>query len=199
MVAICRVLFADMEKLEACLPQDWLASFDAVTCSAAVPFLRDPLAALNTWRRWLAPGSGKLAFNTFTPPAIEEFGLFRKMAAECGFPEEVDPCDALGSEELVKEAMQAANYVTVEVIAEQKERLMPAASPEAHAEKIWQVALNNNPFSTLRPEGQQQALEAFHDAFIAAAVQELKSSGRFDAQQQQVLNRYTMLRVLGTV
>lgn len=120
---------------------------------------------------------------------------YRRLAAQYGFANVTEPCDGLGSEQLVTDAMQAAGYVSIEVVAEQKKRLMPAASPKDHAETIWHIALHRNPFSAL-PGDEMQEL---HDAYIAAAVRELNSSGRFNAEKKHVVNHYTVLYALGSV
>jgi SAM-dependent methyltransferase len=70
-------LVGDMEDLTACLPARWVGSFDAITCSSAVPFLRRPRETLAGWRAWLARPHGVLAFNAFAPPALEDFSTFR--------------------------------------------------------------------------------------------------------------------------
>lgn len=54
----CSFLAADVEAVE------WrVASFDAILCSNALPFLQDIPAALHTWHGWLRDG-GRVVFNT---------------------------------------------------------------------------------------------------------------------------------------
>lgn len=105
----------DIEDLPSCLPRGWLGSFDAITCSAAIPFLRHPPAALAAWRAWLKQPGGRLAFNAFVPPALEDFGTFRQLLAEAGVAEVPEPCEVLGSVEAVTSALKAAGYTQVQV------------------------------------------------------------------------------------
>ncbi len=53
------------------------ASFDIITCSAAMPFVRHIPAALEAWKGWLRPG-GRLAFNSWRAPpgAMVDYGTF---------------------------------------------------------------------------------------------------------------------------
>lgn len=184
----------DMEHLQECLPEQLLGSFNTITCSAAIPFLRHPPEALTAWRPWLAPG-GTLAFNAFVAPALEDFALFREVAVKFGFQKPVDPCEGLGSELLVTEALQAAGYHSIQVVAEEKRRLMPAESPAEYAEKMWLLSLNNNPFVALEDEQQHEGhLEEFHQGYVAAVQDGLVKSGRFQAGH--VTNCYTVLHIV---
>lgn len=114
-IAAVKIIQGDIEDLQICLQPDWLGSFDAITCSAATPFLRDPPAALAAWRAWLKQPGGQLAFNTFVPPALEDFGTFRRLLAEAGVAEVPEPFEALGSVEAVTSALKAAGYSHVQV------------------------------------------------------------------------------------
>lgn len=198
-----RVAFCcgNIESLEEALDLGRLGgSFDAITCSAASPFLQRPRETFAAWRRWLRPGSGRLAFNAFVAPAMEEHGLFVRMAREAGAEQEIDPCEALGSEAAVRDALTCAGYSSMQIIPEARTRWMPAASPMTHAENIWRMSINNNPFRA--PEdleaslGGPEALEAFKTEFLAAAVEAVESCGRFDAASGRVVNAYSMLHVM---
>lgn len=114
-LAPVQFIHGNIEQLDSCLPDDWQGSFDAITCSAAVPFLQDPAAAFQQWRYWLKPHSGRLVFNAFVAPAVEDFGTFVKLARQYGLPHETDPCENLGSVELVSAVLQNAGYLNVEV------------------------------------------------------------------------------------
>ena len=197
---VFQTVVGDMEQLSSCLPGAWMGTFDVMTCSAAVPFLRDPQAALAGWRGWLRQG-GRLVFNAFVPPAIEDFGTFLNLAPQFGYYGECDPCDLLGSVELVTEAVTAAGYSSVKVVSEDKERWMAAGSVEEHAERIWRMALTANPFRVNGNTGVEQASgseewRAFHEAFVAAVVGDVMANGRWDEKEKRVLNKYTVLHVL---
>lgn len=90
------------------------ASFDVLTCSAALPFLPAPSTALAAWRTLLRPPRGRLALNSFVAPAVVDFGTFREVAAAWGVPV-VDPCEAVGSEELLKDLLLGAGFSSVQV------------------------------------------------------------------------------------
>jgi ubiquinone/menaquinone biosynthesis C-methylase UbiE len=109
-MAAAHFFLGDIEQLHTFLPADWLGSFTASTCSAAVPFLRNPTAALASWRAWLKQPGGKLAFNAFVPPAIEDYGTFVRLAEKYGYPPEFDPSEVLGSTERVTAALREAGY-----------------------------------------------------------------------------------------
>lgn len=196
-LAPAHFILGDIEQLHSCLPAEWLHSFSAITCSAAVPFLQQPTAALASWRHWLQQPGGKLAFNAFVPPAIEDYGTFIRLAGECAFPAEFDPSEVLGSTERVTAALTEAGYSRIQVTPEAKERWMPAASPEAHAAAIWNMALHRNVFRGPEQLQQQpQQLQALQDAYMAAVVEDVVASGRWDATGQRVLSRFTVLHVL---
>jgi hypothetical protein len=92
------------------------------------------------------------------------------------------------------------NRNRLQVTPEAKERWMPAATPEAHAAAVWQMALHRNVFRGPEELQQQpQQLAALQDAFTAAVVADLVASGRWDAEGQRVLSRSTVLHVLATV
>ncbi len=58
--------------------------FDVLTCSYALPFLNDPLSALESWKRVLKPG-GKLVITTFGAKALQPgLGQFYKDLATWG-------------------------------------------------------------------------------------------------------------------
>lgn len=113
-LAPAHFILGDIEQLHSCLPAEWLHSFSAITCSAAVPFLQQPTAALASWRHWLQQPGGKLAFNAFVPPAIEDYGTFIRLAGECAFPAEFDPSEVLGSTERVTAALTEAGYSRIQ-------------------------------------------------------------------------------------
>lgn len=77
------------------------------------------------------------------------------------------------------------------------ERWSPAESVEAYAERMWQMPIANNPFGDpdrLQQLGDQQ--QAFHDAFVAAVVTDVITSGRYDAAGGRVISRQTIFNVL---
>lgn len=89
------------------------------------------------------------------------------------------------------------NLDRLQVAPEAKERWMPAASPEAHAAAIWNMALHRNVFRGPEQLQQQpQQLQALQDAYMAAVVEDVVASGRWDATGQRVLSRFTVLHVL---
>lgn len=89
------------------------------------------------------------------------------------------------------------NLDRLQVTPEAKERWMPAASPEAHAAAVWHMALHRNVFRGPEQLQQQpQQLQALQDAYVAAVVEDVVASGRWDAAGQRVLSRSTVLHVL---
>eukprot|EP00879_Flechtneria_rotunda_P004233 GHRR01004481.1.p1 GENE.GHRR01004481.1~~GHRR01004481.1.p1 ORF type:complete len:347 (+),score=117.46 GHRR01004481.1:307-1347(+) len=196
-LADVQFMVGNMEHLAQYLPAEWANTFDAITCSAAVPFLWDPHKALADWRGWLKQPGGVLAFNAFVPPALEDFGMYVKLAADFGFTNVVDPCAALGSVELLQSALKTAGYKSIEVTPEAKERWYNAPSIDAYAEQMWGVSLNNNPFiDPCDLQRQPDKLQTLHDAYITAVTEDITTNDRYDKEGQRVLSRYTMLHVL---
>jgi SAM-dependent methyltransferase len=113
-LAPAHFFLGDMEHLDSCLPAEWLGSFTAITCSAAVPFLQHPTATFASWRDWLKQPGGKLALNAFVPPAVEDYGTFVRLAEQFGFPAEFDPSEVLGSTERVTAALKQAGYINIQ-------------------------------------------------------------------------------------
>ncbi|KAF8065888.1 hypothetical protein HT031_002949 [Scenedesmus sp. PABB004] len=167
--------------------------FDIITCSAAVPFLRDAPAALARWRAWLAPGSGRLAFNTFVAPAVLDYATFIAVAARHGVSV-VDPCAALGSAAALRAALAAAGFGRVQVREEPKERVYAAASPAEYAQRMVALGAGANPFcpvdETVLPPEALAALRADALAEIAAGA-----AARF-VPGAGVRSPYTVLHVL---
>lgn len=88
----------------------------------------------------------------------------------------------------------------MQVMPEPKQRWYAAPTLETYAEKMYQMAVSSNPFSD--PERMQQLggnQHMLHDAFVAAVVEDIKSSGRHDAAADRVLSKYTVLHVRARV
>lgn len=111
-------LQGDIQDLPACLPEERQGWFDVITCSGASPFLQDPVATLKHWKKWLKSGSGRLVFNAFAAPAVEDYRIFVELALKYGLQNESDPFEKLGSIERVTSALQDAGYQKIEVSCE---------------------------------------------------------------------------------
>ncbi|KAG2491713.1 hypothetical protein HYH03_009876 [Edaphochlamys debaryana] len=151
------------------------ASFDAVTCCAALPFLPDPLASLRAWRGWLRPG-GQLVFNAFRAPSSPEFGLLLGLLEDRHGLSVEDPCAPLGSAERCRGALEEAGFAEVQVWTEEVDEVV--AKPVAeYVEGIWRQA-RHSPFVPLDSLLSAEALEALHGEYTAAATQ--AAAGRMD-------------------
>jgi ubiquinone/menaquinone biosynthesis C-methylase UbiE len=111
----------DIEQLQDSLSEDLKGTFDAVACSAAIPFLTQPRQTLQAWRQWLKPG-GRLVFNAFVPPAMQGYEIYLQLAQEqYRITDEYDPSAALGGADLVTEALTAAGYTGIQASSGSKE------------------------------------------------------------------------------
>lgn len=102
----------DIEQLDSCLESSYKGSYDVITCSAAVPFLRDYLATFKDWKLWLK-SSGRTVFNTFESPP--DFQTFVRLAKEFGLSDERDPSELLGSEQRIRDFLSLAGFHDIQV------------------------------------------------------------------------------------
>jgi SAM-dependent methyltransferase len=114
--------------------------FHALTCSAGLLYLPDPLAALREWRRVLRPG-GRLLLTTFGPRAFEPMAgrlLARLEAAGCphlraegGFP-----WHRLARAGLCEGLLEAAGFTEVQA------EVLQVGYHLARADEWWEVVWN---------------------------------------------------------
>ncbi|KAG2444692.1 hypothetical protein HXX76_001436 [Chlamydomonas incerta] len=151
-------------------------AFDAITCSAALPFLPDTPRSLATWRDWLRPGGagggsgsgGLLAFNAFAAPNTPEFGIFLRLLKDRHGIEVEDPCARLGSEERCGAAMAAAGFVDVQVTREEFDDTRPRPL-DAFVEGWWRQCAGS-PFAPLDALLRPEQVEALRVEFVAQAT-----------------------------
>lgn len=171
-------------------------SFHVVSCSAALPFIRDIPGALRRWRAWLHPTEGRLVFNGFVAPAVEDFGTFIEVAARHGL-DIADPCARVGTKALVEAACAAAGFSSVDVREEPRQRWHAAASAQEHADKMYAFSAQANPFS---PVDETVLPAPALAAFRADALSEIarRAGPRFEAGRG-VRSSTTILHVLARV
>ncbi|KAG2493661.1 hypothetical protein HYH03_008175 [Edaphochlamys debaryana] len=162
------------------------ASFDAVTCCAALPFLPDTLASLRSWRGWLRPG-GQLVFNAFRAPSSPEFGLLLGLLKDRHGLCVEDPCARLGSPERCRGALEAAEFTEVQVWTEVVEEVVTKPVAE-YVEGVWRQT-RHSPFAPLDALLSAEALDSLHGEYMAAALE--AAAGRMEGAGGQLVSTLT--------
>jgi SAM-dependent methyltransferase len=95
------------------------ATFDALLCVAAIPYLPDLAKAVAEWRRVARPGAN-LVFTTPAADGIETLRLIRQAAADHGLALP-DPNASLGTSDQIADTLDSLGLVLREV----EERIYP--------------------------------------------------------------------------
>lgn len=108
-------------------------SFDAVLCSAAFAYLRDPLAALQRWWQLLVPG-GTVAFHGWSEQSFVLGVLVQQMAAEAGYPINFHPLTQ--DRAACADLLQRTGFEVQSIEAERQQRPLSISSIEQSAATV---------------------------------------------------------------
>lgn len=147
------VEFYEMDATHPDLPP---SSFSMITSSLVLPFLPDPVAALDTWRHLLVP-EGKIGVTTFggASDIWEQLdGLFRPYLRPDSPDPRRDRPDMFGSDHAVAQLFVKAGYQKIQTAHVE----IPVTFAGADEWRRWTHSVGQNAWWGLVPAGDQEPL-----------------------------------------
>lgn len=150
------------------------ASFDAVLCVSALPYLTDIPAALRKWHGCLKPG-GRVAFNCWSDASYVTGFLVRVVAARHGIAMPVTG-DLVGTPDRCRAVLLAAGFVDTDVVVD------PSGGhfvPLDQVERSWDGWAGNPVFRPRDPEAAAGLL-GLRDEYLTEARSRATDQGVWD-------------------
>lgn len=139
-------------------------AYDVILCGTTISYVVDLLPALTRWRGWLKPG-GKLLFNGFGSPFLDDVKLFYDMMEEKSELRIGDPHDRLGNPKKIENVMEECGFTSWEVAEAAVGYVLRVSSQEEYAERIWSLCYDSTWFP-VRGLISETLAQELHDQYV---------------------------------